>query len=70
MVGIIYRNGGRQGIIQLRIKKANTPKKGQKSIWLFGRIIFFDDYSNTLMVGNTSRRLCDKPGNPREKLAY
>ena len=58
------------GIIQLLIKKANTPKKGQISIWLFGIIIFFDDYSNTLIVGNTSRLLCDRLGISREKLAY
>ena len=70
MVGIIYRNGGMHGIIQLLIKKANTPKKGQISIWLFGLVIFFDDYSNTLIVGNTSRLLCDKLGISREKLAY
>ena len=70
MVGIIYRNGGMHGIIKLLIKKANTPKKGQISIWLFGLIIFFDDYSNTLIVGNTSRLLCDKLGISREKLAY
>ena len=70
MVGIIYRNGGMHGIIQLLIKKANTPKKGQISIWLFGIIIFFDDYSNTLIVGNTSRLLCDKLGISRQKLAY
>ena len=70
MVGIIYRNGGMHGIIQLLIKKANTAKKGQISIWLFGLVIFFDDYSNTLIVGNTSRLLCDKLGISREKLAY
>ena len=70
MVGIIYRNGGMHGIIQLLIKKANTPRKGQISIWLFGLIIFFDDYSNTLIVGNTSRLLCDRLGISREKLAY
>ncbi len=70
MVGIIYRNGGMHGIIQMLIKKANTAKKGQISIWLFGLVIFFDDYSNTLIVGNTSRLLCDKLGISREKLAY
>ena len=70
MVGIIYRNGGMHGIIKMLIKKANTAKKGQISIWLFGFVIFFDDYSNTLIVGNTSRLLCDKLGISREKLAY
>mgnify|MGYP003388065449 FL=1 len=70
MVGIIYRNGGMHGIIKHLIKKADTPRKGQIAIWLFGIIIFFDDYSNTLIVGNTSRLLCDKLKISRQKLAY
>ncbi len=70
MVGVVYRNGGMHGIIKHLIKKADTPKKGQVSIWLFGLIIFFDDYSNTLIVGNTSRLLCDKLKISRQKLAY
>ena len=70
MVGVVYRNGGMHGIIKHLIKRADTPKKGQISIWLFGLIVFFDDYSNTLIVGNTSRLLCDKLKISRQKLAY
>jgi len=70
MVGIVYRNGGMHGIIKHMIRKANTPKKGQFAIWVFGIIVFFDDYSNTLIVGNTSRLLCDKLKISRQKLAY
>ena len=70
MVGVVYRNGGMHGIIKHLIKKADTRKKGQISVWLFGLIIFFDDYSNTLIVGNTSRLLCDKLKISRQKLAY
>ena len=70
MVGIVYRNGGMHGIIKHLIKKADTPRKGQIAIWLFGLVVFFDDYSNTLIVGNTSRLLCDKLGISRQKLAY
>jgi len=70
MVGVVYRSGGMHGIIQQMIKKADTPRKGQIAIWLFGIIIFFDDYSNTLIVGNTSRLLCDKLKISRQKLAY
>ena len=70
MVGVVYRNGGMHGIIKHLIKKADTRKKGQVSVWLFGLIIFFDDYSNTLIVGNTSRLLCDKLKISRQKLAY
>lgn len=70
MVGIISRNGGMQGIVNFAIRKADTPKKGQLSIWLLGILIFFDDYANTLIVGNTSRMLCDKLKISRQKLAY
>ena len=70
MVGIVYRNGGMHGIIQHLIKKADTPKKGQLAVWMMGLLVFFDDYSNTLIVGNTSRLLCDKLKISRQKLAY
>jgi Na+/H+ antiporter NhaC len=35
-----------------------------------GMMIFFDDYSNTLVVGNTARSLTDHLRISREKLAY
>ena len=35
-----------------------------------GLAIFFDDYSNTLVVGSTMRPLADKLKNFRAKLAY
>jgi Na+/H+ antiporter NhaC len=35
-----------------------------------GLMIFFDDYSNTLVVGNTARSLTDHLNVSREKLAY
>ena len=59
MVGIISRNGGMRGIVELIIRGANTPKRGQVSVWTLGLLIFFDDYSNTLVVGNTSRSVTD-----------
>ncbi|MGH1362513.1 MAG: Na+/H+ antiporter NhaC family protein [Calditrichia bacterium] len=70
MVGIISRNGGMHGIVNFVVQRANTPWKGQVSVWLLGLFIFFDDYANTLIVGNTSRMLCDKLKVSREKLAF
>jgi len=35
-----------------------------------GTVIFFDDYANTLLVGNTMRPLTDRLSISREKLAY
>jgi len=70
MVGIISRNGGMRGVVELIIRGANTPKRGQVSVWTLGLLIFFDDYSNTLVVGNTSRSVTDRLKISREKLAY
>ncbi|MEK9890827.1 MAG: Na+/H+ antiporter NhaC family protein, partial [Pseudomonadales bacterium] len=70
MVGIISRNGGMRGIVELIIRGANTAKRGQLSVWSLGLLIFFDDYSNTLVVGNTSRSVTDRLRISREKLAY
>lgn len=70
MVGIITRNGGMASVVELIVSKARTAISGQVSVWLMGLMIFFDDYSNTLVVGNTARPMTDKLRISREKLAY
>jgi len=70
MVGIITRNGGMARVVALFVKRAKTIISGQVSVWLMGLMIFFDDYSNTLVVGNTARPLTDRLNISREKLAY
>ena len=49
-------------------KMAVSRRMSQFSTWLIGLLIFFDDYSNTLMVGNTMRPFTDKMKVSREKL--
>jgi len=70
MVGIITRNGGMARIVQLMVSRAKTAVSGQVAVWGMGLMIFFDDYSNTLVVGNTARPLTDHLKISREKLAY
>ena len=70
MVGIITRNGGMACIVTMMVSRARTAVAGQVSVWLMGLMIFFDDYSNTLVVGNTARPLTDHLKISREKLAY
>ncbi len=70
MVGIISKNGGMQGVVNKIVPLANNPKKGQAATGLLGLIIFFDDYANVLVVGNTMRQVTDKLRISREKLAY
>jgi Na+/H+ antiporter NhaC len=70
MVGIITRNGGMTSIVRMLVSRAKTAVAGQVAVWLMGLMIFFDDYSNTLVVGNTARPLTDHLKISREKLAY
>ncbi|HEX6144962.1 MAG TPA: Na+/H+ antiporter NhaC family protein [Geminicoccaceae bacterium] len=70
MVGIISKNGGTRGIVNLITKQANTPRHGQTATGILGIAIFFDDYANTLIVGNTMRPVTDSLRISREKLAY
>ncbi len=70
MVGITSRNGGMQGIVNLILQWANTVKRASLATIGMGMSIFFDDYANTLVVGNTMRPVTDKMKISREKLAY
>ena len=70
MVGIITRNGGMGSVVRLIVSRARTAVGGQVSVWLMGLMIFFDDYANTLVVGNTARPITDQLNISREKLAY
>lgn len=70
MVSIISKNGGMAGVVRALSKYAKTPKSAQFITWLLGVAIFFDDYANTLIVGNTMRSVTDSFKISREKLAY
>ncbi|WP_185957484.1 Na+/H+ antiporter NhaC family protein [Saccharicrinis carchari] len=70
MVALITLNGGMKGVVTILSKYAQSPRSGQFITWLMGLMIFFDDYANTLVVGNTMRPVTDKLKVSREKLAY
>jgi len=70
MVGIISRNGGMQGIVNHIVRWADSARHACVATASMGMAIFFDDYANTLVVGNTMRPLTDSMRVSREKLAY
>ena len=70
MVAIISKNGGMAGVVNLLSRYAKDAKSSQLVTWFLGIAIFFDDYANTLIVGNTMRPVTDKHRVSREKLAY
>ncbi len=69
-VSLISKNGGMMGVVNRLSVYATNARSGSLITWLMGIIIFFDDYANTLVVGNTMRPLADKLRISREKLSY
>jgi Na+/H+ antiporter NhaC len=70
MVNVITKNGGMKGVVNILSRYAKSARSGQFVTWLLGVAIFFDDYANTLVVGNTMRPVTDRLRISREKLAY
>lgn len=70
MVGVIHHNGGIHGIVQAISRFTRTARSGQVSTCFLGCLIFFDDYANSLIVGNTMRSFTDRVRISREKLAF
>lgn len=69
-VGIVSRNGGMQGVVNLIVTWADDARRACLATASMGMAVFFDDYANTLVVGNTMRPVTDSMNVSRAKLAY
>lgn len=69
-VGLITRNGGVHGFVAALQRRVRGPVSAQLASFAAGVAVFFDDYTNCLLVGSSMRPLCDASGVSREKLAY
>ncbi len=70
MVQIANRAGGGQGLAEAVGRMARNARSSKLAASILGLLIFFDDYSNTVVVGTTIRSLTDRYRVSREKLAY
>ena len=70
MVGIIQAGGGTEAVVRYFSTKIKSRKGAMLYSWLTGIAIFFDDYSNTLIVGKVMQPITDAYGVSREKLSY
>ncbi len=70
LVHVITLNGGIQGAILQLERLVRGPRSAKLTVGLAGLAVFFDDYSNTVVVGSTMRPLTDRWRISREKLAY
>ncbi len=70
MVGILSRSGATKALVDRIATRAKTRRSGMLAAWAAGLVVFFDDYANCMLVGNTLRPLTDRLKISREKLAY
>jgi len=69
-VALIYKAGGMNAIAKAVTRRIRTSRAASLMAAIFGTIIFFDDYTNTIIVGNTMRPITDRARVSREFLAY
>ncbi|NJF24929.1 Na+/H+ antiporter NhaC family protein [Thermococcus sp. Bubb.Bath] len=69
-VGLIYKSGSAHAIGRALASRVRTSRGAAVMGWLLGVLIFFDDYTNTIIVGNTMRPITDRARVSREMLAY
>ncbi len=70
MVAIINEAGGSSAFGDFAAKRCNTRRSAIFLTFIFGLLLFVDDYFNCLTVGSVMRPVTDKQHVARAKLAY
>ena len=70
LVGMLAKTGAAYALGDWASKRIKTKTGALLFTWLFGILIFFDDYFNSLTIGTCMRPLCDAKKVSRAKLAY
>ena len=66
----MYRTGGSYAVSRWLSARIASGRSSQLLTWALGLIIFFNDYVNSVIVGNATRDLTGEHRVSREKLAY
>ena len=70
LVGMLAKTGSAFSFGEWASKKIKTKRDSLVFTWIFGLIIFIDDYFNSLTIGTVMRPITDKTKTSRAKLAY
>ncbi len=70
IVALLNRTGGSQAFGRWAAKNVKGKFGAMMATFIFGVLIFIDDYFNCLTVGAVMRPVCDKAKISRSKLAY
>jgi hypothetical protein len=68
-IGVVQKGGGGHGLALLAKEYMTTSLRMQLSTWLLCLLIFFDDYSCILIIGNSLRQVLSQTGVSREKFS-
>ncbi|MEM4757227.1 MAG: Na+/H+ antiporter NhaC family protein, partial [Desulfurococcaceae archaeon] len=69
-VGLLYASGALHSAAESIIKGIKSSRTASIITSVLGLTVFFDDYTNTIVVGNASRPVTDKVRISREMLSY
>jgi len=70
MVALLYASGSMYSVAEVIGKRVKSARMASIMTSILGIIVFFDDYSNTIVVGNSMKPLTDKHRVSRELLSY
>nr|WP_206062586.1 Na+/H+ antiporter NhaC family protein [Kushneria phosphatilytica] len=66
----MHRTGGSQALAHTLSKRIHSGRGALMLTWALGVVIFFNDYVNSVIVGNATRDLTARQHQSREKLAW
>lgn len=69
-INLMTKMGAFNGLVFWLSKYAKSKRSALLISYFMGFFVFFDDYANTLVVGNTMQKITDKFKISREKLAF
>lgn len=69
-IHIMTKMGAFNGLIHWLGKYAKSKRSALLITYFMGFFVFFDDYANTMVVGNTMQKITDRFKISREKLAF
>ncbi len=69
-IGVLYKAAAIRAVAESAVKYIRSSKSASIMAAALGTAIFFDDYTNTVVSGNTMRDISDRLRVSREKLSY
>ena len=70
MVGLIYYSGGAYGFANALTSRIKSRRGMELASSFLGMLVFFDDYSSSVITGNSMRPAVEKIGVSKERFSY